>query len=88
MDAEFKIKPSELNAELLKKLKYILTGKDEYSVTIKIEKQNINHLVVKETPELYTSRILKADEDIKSGKGKVFTYEEFDEFAATLLQTK
>ena len=78
MDATIKISSSDLNEELLKKIKALLNGKSA-DITISIKTQE-NSFALNESKEEYITRISKSVQDIEEGKGLTFTMQELEAF--------
>lgn len=88
MDAVLNVKSSELNEELLKKLKGLIKGSEDFDITIHVTNDPKSKFFRKETREEYFTRLKKSIEDVKHRRNMVeFTLEQFDAFGEALLRT-
>jgi len=76
MDAIIKIRSSEFNEELFKKIKDLIKQRDAF-VTIAVHDRDSSAI---ETNEEYLNRLDKSVLDIESGEGKTFTMKELESF--------
>jgi hypothetical protein len=79
MDALIEISSSEFNEELFERIKSLVKSIGSGAITIRVNNPK-STLLRNETYEEYWDRVRAADEEIKQGKGVVFTMEELDKF--------
>ena len=79
MDALIEVSSSEFNEELFKRIKSLIKSLGKGEITIKVNNPE-STLFRTETYEEYWDRIREADEEIKQGKGVVFTMAELEEY--------
>ena len=85
METSIKLKPSEINENLLHVLQRFFNGKDNFEITINVKEISNNSFLAEEPKEEYLQRLNKSVENIENNKDLVsFTFEEFENFSKTL----
>lgn len=89
METSIKLKPSEINENLLLVLKKFLNGRDNFEITINVKELTSSDFLIAEDKEEYQKQLSNAINNIEKESGLVsFTFEEFETFSTKLLNTK
>lgn len=85
METVIKIRPSELNANLINILKKLYGKNEDVEITIRMTSHAPTNLLREEDKADYFKRLEKSVEDVEKGNVVFYTAEEFDALSKRLL---
>lgn len=85
METVIKIRPSELNANLIAVLKKLYGKNDDVEITISVTSRGDSLVLREESEADYFKRLKQSVEDVEKGNVVSFTGEEFEALSKKLL---